>query len=84
MKFIDLFCGIGGFHQALKTFNTNCVLASDNNKDCKNIYKINYNIEVQKDVKTIDPNIIPNIDIICGGFPCQTFSNAGKKKNIFR
>ena len=79
MNYIDLFCGIGGFHQALKTFNTNCVLASDNDKNCQLIYKLNYNIDVQKDVKTIDPNIIPNIDIICAGFPCQTFSNAGKK-----
>lgn len=79
MNYIDLFCGIGGFHQALKTFNTNCVIASDNDKNCQLIYKLNYNIDVQKDVKTIDPNIIPNIDIICAGFPCQTFSNAGKK-----
>tara|TARA_B100001142_G_C14245371_1_gene621071 strand:+ start:68 stop:1228 length:1161 start_codon:yes stop_codon:yes gene_type:complete len=79
MNYIDLFCGIGGFHQALKNFNTNCVLASDNNKDCQYIYKLNYNIDVQKDVKTIDPNNIPDIDIICAGFPCQTFSNAGKK-----
>ena len=35
MKFIDLFCGIGGFHQALKNLNTRCVLASDNDKNCQ-------------------------------------------------
>ena len=82
MKFIDLFCGIGGFHQALKKFNTKCVLASDNDKKCQEIYKINYNIDVQNDVKKINPNDIEDFDIICGGFPCQTFSNAGKKKTF--
>jgi DNA (cytosine-5)-methyltransferase 1 len=82
MKFIDLFCGIGGFHQALKNLNTICVLASDNDKNCQEIYKINYNIDVQNDVKKINPKDIEDFDIICGGFPCQTFSNAGKKKTF--
>jgi len=80
MNYIDLFCGIGGFHQALKTFNLNCVLASDIDKNCKIIYKLNYNIDLQNNIKTIDPHNIPDFDIICAGFPCQTFSNAGKKK----
>lgn len=82
MKFIDLFCGIGGFHQALKNFNTKCILASDNDKNCQKIYKINYNIDVQNDVKKINPNNIEDFDIICGGFPCQAFSNAGNKNTF--
>ncbi len=82
MKFIDLFCGIGGFHQALKNFNTKCILASDNDKNCQKIYKINYNIDVQNDVKKIYPNDIEDFDIICGGFPCQAFSNAGNKNTF--
>jgi len=82
MNYIDLFCGIGGFHQALKTFNLNCVLASDIDKNCKIIYKLNYNIDPLNNIKTIDPDNIPDFDIICAGFPCQTFSNAGKKKTF--
>lgn len=82
MNYIDLFCGIGGFHQALKDLNCKCILASDIDKNCQYIYKINYDINVEKDVKLIDPLDIPDLDIICGGFPCQTFSNAGKKKTF--
>ena len=82
MNYIDLFCGIGGFHQALTEFNCNCILASDNDKNCKKIYKINYNIIVEKDVKLIEPAKIANFDIICAGFPCQAFSNAGKKNTF--
>ena len=82
MNYIDLFSGIGGFHQALKDLNCKCILASDIDKNCQYIYKINYDINVEKDVKLIDPLNITDLDIICGGFPCQTFSNAGKKKTF--
>lgn len=82
LKFIDLFCGIGGFHQALKRFNYKCVFASDINKNCRDIYHKNYNILPEGDISKIDEKNIPQMDIICGGFPCQSFSNAGKKKSF--
>ena len=81
MKFIDLFCGIGGFHQALDKLGCDCVLACDTDKACRENYQLNYGIEPHPDVCKLDPNEIEGeIDIICGGFPCQAFSNAGKKK----
>tara|TARA_Y100000389_G_C17456478_1_gene518506 strand:+ start:302 stop:1687 length:1386 start_codon:yes stop_codon:yes gene_type:complete len=82
LKYIDLFSGIGGFHQALDNLGCKCVLACDIDKDCRAVYKENYDIEPHPDVKKLDPNDFEDIDIICGGFPCQAFSNAGKKKTF--
>lgn len=82
MKYIDLFCGIGGFHQALSQLNCKCILACDIDKECRKTYQENYNMTPYQDIKTIVPNEIEDFDIICGGFPCQAFSNAGKKKTF--
>jgi DNA (cytosine-5)-methyltransferase 1 len=80
LTFIDLFCGIGGFHQALKSIGGKCVLACDIDKDCREVYLDNYGIEPVKNIKDIDENNMIDFDILCGGFPCQTFSNGGNKK----
>lgn len=82
IKFIDLFCGIGGFHQALNKYNTECVMACDIDKNCREIYEHNYGIKPEKDIKNIDEQKIPDFDILCAGFPCQSFSNGGKKGNL--
>jgi DNA (cytosine-5)-methyltransferase 1 len=79
-KFIDLFCGIGGFHQALHNLGAKCVLACDIDKDCRTVYKDNYGIEPISNVKEIDEKNMLDFDILCAGFPCQAFSNGGKKK----
>ena len=82
IKFIDLFCGIGGFHQALHQLGGTCVFACDKDKYCREIYTTNYNIPVHPDIKKVDPKDIPDYDILCAGFPCQPFSNAGKKSTF--
>ena len=78
--FIDLFCGVGGFHQALSSLGGKCVLACDVDKECRNIYEKNYGLKPHDDVCKLDESNLPKFDIICGGFPCQPFSNAGKKQ----
>lgn len=82
IKFIDLFCGIGGFHQALSKYNSECVMACDIDKNCREIYELNYKIKPEKNIKNIDEKTIPDFDILCAGFPCQSFSNGGKKQNL--
>jgi DNA (cytosine-5)-methyltransferase 1 len=80
LTFIDLFCGIGGFHQALKKLGAKCILACDIDKDCRQVYFENYGIKPVEDVTKIIPEELPDFDILTGGFPCQAFSNGGKKK----
>ena len=78
-KFIDLFCGIGGFHQALNRIGGTCVFACDVDEKCRKTYETNYGIKPHGDISKIDLSIVPEFDILCAGFPCQSFSNSGKK-----
>ena len=82
LKFIDLCCGIGGFHYALKNLGYNCVMASDINKECQTNYEINHKIKPLGDLTKIKVESIPDFDILCAGFPCQPFSKAGDKKGF--
>ncbi len=79
LKFIDLFCGIGGFHVALESLGGNCVLACDIDAKCRQVYKDNYGLEPKEDIKALKSEDIPAFDILCGGFPCQAFSHAGRQ-----
>lgn len=81
-RFIDLFCGIGGFHLALSSFGAKCVFASDINSEARKIYKQNFQIEPFGDIKSIKEDEIPAHDILCGGFPCQAFSISGTQQGF--
>lgn len=90
MKYIDLFSGIGGFHIAMENLGFECVLACEINKQARYTYKANfgkkYNLEdnnfFPEDITKIDSYNIPDFDILCAGFPCQAFSQAGHKKGF--
>lgn len=81
-KFIDLFSGIGGFHQAMKQLGGECVFASDIDKYAIETYKKNYNLESGINIRDIKEEDIPKHDVLCAGFPCQTFSKAGKQQGF--
>lgn len=82
VKYIDLFAGIGGFHQAMNSFNSQCVFASEWDKYAAKIYLENYGIMPHGDITKIEAKNIPKHEMLCGGFPCQTFSISGKRKGF--
>ena len=53
ISFIDLFCGIGGFHLALSSYGAKCVFASDINLAASNVYYENFRIRPKGDIKCI-------------------------------
>lgn len=80
--FVDLFAGVGGFHQALEKLGGKCVVASEIDADCVNVYKQNFpKTEVVGDINKYWDKL-PQFDMLCGGFPCQPFSKAGKQKGF--
>jgi len=81
-RFIDLFAGIGGFHYALQNAGGSCVFASEWDPDASKTYHLNHKMKVEGDITKISPQEIPDFDILCGGFPCQPFSQAGFKKGF--
>ncbi len=79
IKFIDLFCGLGGFRLALEKQKCKCVFSSDIDEAVSNVYENNFGEHPSGDITKIDAKDIPEFDILCGGFPCQSFSIAGKR-----
>lgn len=91
--FIDLFAGIGGFHQAMSSVGMKCVFASEWDKNARISYEANYKDDspwlfennykyFNEDITTADPNDIPDFTVCCAGFPCQPFSIAGLRKGF--
>lgn len=89
-KFIDLFAGIGGFHLAFHDIGNKCVFSCEIDSHARKTYEYNLkHISPQifpknfaRDIREVDPLDIPDFDILCAGFPCQPFSQAGFKKGF--
>lgn len=82
LRFIDLFCGIGGFRIAFEQAGGKCVFSSDYDKFSQQTYKANFGELPHGDINGVAVAEIPSHDILCAGFPCQPFSIAGvSKKN---
>lgn len=96
LKFIDLFAGIGGFHLAFHDVGAECVFASEIDTEARKTYKTNlesispriFNEKnnvldlYNDDIRKIEPDLVPDHDILCAGFPCQPFSQAGHKRGF--
>lgn len=82
LRFIDLFCGIGGFRLAFERAGGRCVFSSDWDKYSRQTYATNFGEIPHGDLRLVADRDVPAHDILCGGFPCQPFSLAGvSKKN---
>lgn len=79
--FIDLFAGIGGFRIAMQNLGGKCVYSSEFDAQAQRTYFANYGEMPFGDItKEYTKSFIPDgFDVLCGGFPCQAFSLAGKR-----
>ncbi|RBT39400.1 DNA (cytosine-5-)-methyltransferase [Enterococcus gallinarum] len=88
MKFLDLFAGIGGFRLGMEQAGHECVGFCEIDKFARASYKAIHNTEGEvemHDITSVSDEFIRgigDIDIICGGFPCQAFSIAGKRQGF--
>ena len=84
LRVASLFAGIGGICYGFKQAGAQIVWANEIDKDACKTYRHNFGDEylVEGDIKLVDPNDIPDIDILNGGFPCQAFSVAGYRKGF--
>lgn len=90
-KFIDLFAGIWWFHKALSELWWECVFSSEIDLNARKTYQANFYKDNPKlfedwnfnnDITLQDEKQIPDHDILCAGFPCQSFSIAGYQKGF--
>lgn len=89
MKFLDLFAGIGGFRLGLEQAGHECVGFCEIDKFARQSYKAIHNTEGEReyhDITTVSNEewrtLRGTVELICGGFPCQSFSIAGKRKGF--
>ena len=76
IRYIDLFCGIGGFRVAIQkaapeyNFDPVCVLSSDIDEHCQNAYEANFDERPFGDIKSVSEKNVPDHDLLLAGFPC--------------
>ena len=78
-RFLDLFSGVGGFHAAMKKAGVVCAGSVELNAAARKTYAENYpgDYVVCDDIRKATAAMFGKVDIVCGGFPCQSFSQAG-------
>ncbi|MEO1807576.1 MAG: DNA (cytosine-5-)-methyltransferase [Bacteroidota bacterium] len=88
VRYIDLFCGIGGFRTAMDQacakigINSECVFSSDIDEHARISYEANYGHRPHGDITKVSESEVPDHDILFAGFPCQPFSIIGQRKGF--
>lgn len=80
VTFADLFAGVGGFRAALQAAGCRCVFSSEIDEVAKEVYRVNWGDVPAGDIRVISPDDIPEHLVLCAGFPCPSFSGAGKRR----
>jgi DNA (cytosine-5)-methyltransferase 1 len=81
-KMIDLFAGIGGIRLGFESIGGECVFTSEWDAPAQKTYQANFEELPYGDITKIEPEDIPSFDVLLAGFPCQPFSQAGKKLGL--
>ncbi len=81
-KMIDLFAGIGGIRLGFESIGGECVFTSEWDEPAQRTYQTNFEELPYGDITKIKPEDIPSFDVLLAGFPCQPFSQAGKKLGL--
>lgn len=88
IRFIDMFAGIGGFREGFgRAGGFECVGYCERDQYALRSYRTLFDTEGEwfiDDARKADPKTMPKFDLLCGGFPCQAFSIAGRSKRIRR
>jgi DNA (cytosine-5)-methyltransferase 1 len=88
IRYIDLFCGIGGFRVAVEQSSgdlnalVKCVFSSDIDEGCRKAYEANFGERPRGDITAVSAGDIPAHDLLLAGFPCQPFSIIGSRKGF--
>jgi DNA (cytosine-5)-methyltransferase 1 len=88
LRFVDLFCGIGGFRTAaeqvckVNNIEAQCVFSSDIDPDARAVYEANFGEQPTGDITLVNAADIPDHDVLFAGFPCQAFSIIGDRKGF--
>ena len=81
MKYFSTFSGIGGFELGIGN-KGDCIGYSETDKYAVQIYEKHFNHKNYGDITKINAKELPDFDLLCGGFPCQAFSIAGKRRGF--
>lgn len=87
IRFFDMFAGIGGFRAGLeRAGGFTCIGHSEIDRYAEKAYRAVHSIKESEvfyeDARKIDAERMPDFDLLCGGFPCQAFSIAGKRRGF--
>ena len=85
MRFIDFFAGYGGFRMGIEAHGHKCVGWCEIDKYAQLCYRTLHDTEGEwfsDDIRTVKPSDLPEAEMYCGGFPCQSFSIAGKRRGF--